>query len=116
MRTLRGVLIVAILVAPALAAAADPACVTECDKTLDACRAKADADADACRKKAHEPCNQWCPCDQFIGAAHFACLQECQRCTAEADRDAARCPDGSAAKAQCAAAHRRCLRHCAADG
>jgi hypothetical protein len=118
-----GVVLVALLVATAGAgsglaaehAGGDAeACVAACDAALDACRARADAKVEACRQRAFEPCKQWCPCDQFIGAAHFACLLECDRCTRQAEGVAAECPDGSAAKAACAADHRRCKRACTA--
>lgn len=89
-------------------------CVAACNVALDACRARADEKVKACRERAFEPCKQWCPCDQFIGAAHFACLLECDRCTRQAEAVAAKCPDGSAAKAACAAEHRHCKRACAA--
>jgi len=116
MRILRGVAIVVILMAAASARAADDSCAAGCDTTLAACQAKAASDAAACREKAHEPCKAWCPCDQFIGAAHFACLLECQKCEAEAETIAAKCPEAARAAAPCAETHRRCMQRCAADG
>ena len=118
---------VALLVAASAVARAAPeddaeaevdaaACVAACDAALEACRATADADAEKCRKRAFEACEAWCPCDEYVGAAHFACLLECDKCEGEAEDIAAECPDGSAAKATCAAEHRRCKKDCAGGG
>jgi hypothetical protein len=92
--------------------AARAACIATCDAALASCQAAADAKAERCRADAFEPCKAWCPCTQFIGAAYFACLQECARCEAAADAIAAACPDASEARAECAAEHRRCTRAC----
>lgn len=97
----------------AVPAQGDPAaCAAECDTALEACRAAADAAVERCRTKAFEPCEEWCPCDQFIGAAHFACLLECERCEDEAEDIAADCPPATAAKAECATVHGRCRKQC----
>jgi len=87
-------------------------CMTACDAARDKCEKAADAEVEKCKERAFEPCNDWCPCDQFIGAAHFACIPECERCKLDAEDEADRCPDGSAAKAECASAHRRCTERC----
>jgi len=102
------------ITAPAISAEApDSSCIAGCDAKRDACNQAAEAEAKRCREKALAACDDWCPCDQFIGAAHFACIPECERCMLDADDDAARCPDGSAEKAECATAHRRCMQDCA---
>jgi hypothetical protein len=107
--------VVVLLGTASLGAAVDAdvaACVTACDRTRASCEAAAAADVEKCKKDAYAPCEEWCPCTQFIGAAHFACLLECERCEDDAEVVAARCPDGSEARATCAAAHRRCTREC----
>lgn len=94
--------------------AAVATCLAACTATEEACRAAADAEVERCRTKPFKACEVWCPCTRFIGAAYFHCLLNCDRCTANAKAIAARCADGSDAKAICAQAHRRCTANCAA--
>lgn len=124
MRTLRLVMVALLAAAPALAPAAPEeaaegeanaaACVEACDTAREACLAEADAAAEKCRKDAFAPCETWCGCDRYIGAAYFQCQLECEKCEGEAERIAARCPAASGAKAACDADYRRCRRECAA--
>jgi hypothetical protein len=92
----------------------DPAaCRTDCKRTTEQCTADALASTKECRDTANAPCQPWCPCTQFIGAAYFNCQLNCETCQTQVAAPLADCDEqGKEDAAECVQWGRKCERDC----
>jgi hypothetical protein len=92
----------------------DPAaCRTDCKRTTEQCTADALASTKECRDTANAPCQPWCPCTQFIGAAYFNCQLNCETCQKQVKAPLAACDEkGKANTAECSQQRSSCQRDC----
>lgn len=88
-------------------------CRAACATADTECQAWIKKTIEDCKKRVMEPCDFWCPCTQYIGAAFFACAQECDTCRWEALPIAEACGDKRGEyEATCAAQRKRCEGLC----
>jgi len=111
---LSAALLLAAAVGRAQEAEPDPRqCRAACAQTAERCIADATTGVEQCRETVRAPCDVWCPCTQFIGAAYFNCRLNCETCEAQIADALADCETkGQANRAECERARATCQRDC----